>query len=144
MKKGNYIARSANNGISAFIGPNGRTLHKTELNKASTIVASLPMYKNKTIFSKYGNKVFVIIIFLYILLIFYFKKVEKNEEKNYLFTSESVSEGHPDKVCDRISDMVVDTYLAKEPFSRVACETLTTTNKVVLAGETRGTRNKKR
>ena len=58
--------------------------------------------------------------------------------KSYLFTSESVSEGHPDKVCDRISDMVVDTYLAKEPFSRVACETLATTNKVVLAGETRG------
>ena len=59
-------------------------------------------------------------------------------KKPYLFTSESVSEGHPDKVCDRISDMVVDTYLAKEPFSRVACETLTTTNKVVLFGETRG------
>jgi len=58
--------------------------------------------------------------------------------KSYLFTSESVSEGHPDKVCDRISDMVVDTYLAKEPFSRVACETLATTNKVILAGETRG------
>tara|TARA_Y200000002_G_scaffold322446_1_gene283045 strand:- start:229 stop:1398 length:1170 start_codon:yes stop_codon:yes gene_type:complete len=59
-------------------------------------------------------------------------------EKNYLFTSESVSEGHPDKVCDRISDMVVDSYLSKDPFSRVACETLTTTNKVVLAGEVRG------
>ena len=58
--------------------------------------------------------------------------------KNYLFTSESVSEGHPDKVCDRISDMVVDAYLRVEPQSRVACETLTTTNKVVLAGETRG------
>ena len=57
---------------------------------------------------------------------------------NYLFTSESVSEGHPDKVCDRISDMVVDSYLAKDPVSRVACETLTTTNKVVLAGEIRG------
>ena len=57
---------------------------------------------------------------------------------NYFFTSESVSEGHPDKVCDRISDMVVDTYLSKEPHARVACETLTTTNKVVLAGETRG------
>ena len=56
----------------------------------------------------------------------------------YLFTSESVSEGHPDKVCDRISDMVVDSYLSRDPFSRVACETLTTTNKVVLAGETRG------
>ena len=59
-------------------------------------------------------------------------------KKNYLFTSESVSEGHPDKVCDRISDMVVDTYLKLEPQARVACETLTTTNKVVLAGETRG------
>jgi S-adenosylmethionine synthetase len=58
--------------------------------------------------------------------------------KDYLFTSESVSEGHPDKVCDRISDMVVDTYLTKDPFARVACETLTTTNKVVLAGEVRG------
>ncbi len=59
-------------------------------------------------------------------------------KKDYLFTSESVSEGHPDKVCDRISDMVVDTYLAAEPQSRVACETLTTTNRVILAGETRG------
>jgi len=64
-------------------------------------------------------------------------------KKSYLFTSESVSEGHPDKICDRISDMVVDTYLAKEPFSRVGCETLTTTNKVVLAGETRGPEIKK-
>ena len=64
-------------------------------------------------------------------------------KKSYLFTSESVSEGHPDKVCDRISDMVVDSYLAREPFSRVACETLTTTNKVVLAGETRGPEIKK-
>ena len=44
-------------------------------------------------------------------------------KKDYFFTSESVSEGHPDKVCDRISDMVVDTYLAAEPQSRVACET---------------------
>ena len=63
--------------------------------------------------------------------------------KNYLFTSESVSEGHPDKVSDRISDMVVDSYLANDPFSRVACETLTTTNKVVLAGEVRGPEIKK-
>ena len=65
-------------------------------------------------------------------------------KKNYLFTSDSVSEGHPDKVCDRISDMVVDTYLASEPQSRVACETLTTTNKVVLAGEVRGQEIKKK
>ncbi len=59
-------------------------------------------------------------------------------KKNFLFTSESVSEGHPDKVCDRISDMVVDSFLSSEPEARVACETLTTTNKVVLAGEVRG------
>jgi len=65
------------------------------------------------------------------------------KKNSYLFTSESVSEGHPDKVCDRISDMVVDKYLSLDPFSRVACETLTTTNKVVLAGETRGPKIKK-
>jgi S-adenosylmethionine synthetase len=57
---------------------------------------------------------------------------------NYLFTSESVSEGHPDKVADQISDAVVDLFLAKDPYARVACETLTTTNRVVLAGEIRG------
>jgi len=56
----------------------------------------------------------------------------------YLFTSESVSEGHPDKVSDRISDAVLDTYLAADPLSRVACETLCTTNRVVLGGEVRG------
>ena len=64
-------------------------------------------------------------------------------DNNYFFTSESVSEGHPDKVCDRISDMVVDAYISKDPYSRVACETLTTTNQVVLAGETRGPEIKK-
>ena len=56
----------------------------------------------------------------------------------YLFTSESVSEGHPDKVADRISDTVLDTFLAADPYARVACETLVTTNRIVLAGETRG------
>src|SRR4028119_1815754 len=58
--------------------------------------------------------------------------------QSYLFTSESVSEGHPDKVADQISDAVVDLFLAKDPEARVACETLTTTQKVVLAGEIRG------
>ncbi|HMA13466.1 MAG TPA: methionine adenosyltransferase [Kiloniellaceae bacterium] len=57
---------------------------------------------------------------------------------SYLFTSESVSEGHPDKVCDRISDAIVDTFLTHDPHSRVAVETLATTNRVVLAGEVRG------
>ncbi len=56
----------------------------------------------------------------------------------YLFTSESVAEGHPDKVCDRISDAIVDTFLAHDPYARVAVETLATTNRVVLAGEVRG------
>ena len=57
---------------------------------------------------------------------------------NYLFTSESVAEGHPDKVCDRISDAIVDTYLTADPHARVAVETLCTTNRIVLAGEVRG------
>jgi S-adenosylmethionine synthetase len=57
---------------------------------------------------------------------------------DYLFTSESVSEGHPDKVCDRISDAVVDLFLTADPYARVACETLATTNRIVLAGEVRG------
>ncbi|MDJ0639297.1 MAG: methionine adenosyltransferase [Paracoccaceae bacterium] len=58
--------------------------------------------------------------------------------QNYIFTSESVSEGHPDKVCDRISDAVLDAFLAEEPEARVACETLATTDRVVIAGEVRG------
>jgi len=57
---------------------------------------------------------------------------------SYLFTSESVSEGHPDKVCDRISDTIVDAYIAAMPESRVACETMATTNRVIIAGEVRG------
>ncbi|MBC7799874.1 MAG: methionine adenosyltransferase [Gemmatimonadaceae bacterium] len=60
------------------------------------------------------------------------------DKGEYLFTSESVSEGHPDKVADRISDTVLDAYLAADPYSRVGCETLVTTNRVVLAGEVRG------
>ncbi len=59
-------------------------------------------------------------------------------KRDYLFTSESVSEGHPDKVCDRISDAVVDTFLTADPASRVAVETMVTTNRIVLAGEVRG------
>ncbi len=58
--------------------------------------------------------------------------------RNYLFTSESVSEGHPDKVADRISDAILDTYLAADPHARVAVETLVTTNRIILAGEVRG------
>jgi S-adenosylmethionine synthetase len=57
--------------------------------------------------------------------------------KNYLFTSESVSEGHPDKVCDQISDSLVDAYLTKDPYSRLAIETFATTNRVIVGGEIR-------
>jgi S-adenosylmethionine synthetase len=60
------------------------------------------------------------------------------QRASYLFTSESVSEGHPDKVADQISDTVVDAFLAADPQARVACETLVTTNRIVLAGEVRG------
>ncbi|MDB5482527.1 MAG: methionine adenosyltransferase [Caulobacteraceae bacterium] len=61
----------------------------------------------------------------------------KTERSQYLFTSESVSEGHPDKVADRISDTVVDAFLSVDPFARVACETMVTTNRIILAGEVR-------
>jgi S-adenosylmethionine synthetase len=57
---------------------------------------------------------------------------------SYLFTSESVSEGHPDKICDQVSDAIVDAFFAEDPYSRVAVETLATTNRIVLAGEVRG------
>ena len=63
-------------------------------------------------------------------------------QKDYLFTSESVSEGHPDKVCDRISDTVVDAFLGVDPYARVACETLATTNRIVIAGEVRLAKDK--
>lgn len=59
-------------------------------------------------------------------------------QRSFLFTSESVSEGHPDKLCDRVSDTVVDMFYAEEPDARVACETLATTNRMVIAGEVRG------
>lgn len=62
----------------------------------------------------------------------------KHELVDYVFTSESVSEGHPDKICDRISDAVLDMYLREDPYARVAAETLVTTDTVIIAGETRG------
>jgi S-adenosylmethionine synthetase len=61
-----------------------------------------------------------------------------SDRSSYIFTSESVAEGHPDKVCDQISDAVLDAMLAVNPEARVACETLATTNTIVIAGETRG------
>ena len=67
-----------------------------------------------------------------------FRKGELLASRDFVFTSESVSEGHPDKICDRISDAIVDTFLAAEPQARCGVETLVTTNRVVLAGEVRG------
>ena len=55
--------------------------------------------------------------------------------QNYLFTSESVSEGHPDKICDRVSDAILDAFLAEEELARVACETFATTDRVIVGGE---------
>ncbi len=63
-----------------------------------------------------------------------------NSEK-FIFTSESVSEGHPDKICDQISDLVVDLYMKADENSRVACETLATTNRIILSGEVKITKN---
>ena len=62
--------------------------------------------------------------------------------QDYVFTSESVSEGHPDKVADRLSDTVVDAFLSEDPVARVACETLVTTQRIILAGEVRTTDDK--
>ena len=59
-------------------------------------------------------------------------------DQKYIFTSESVGEGHPDKVCDRVSDAIVDTYLSAHPEARVAAECLATTGFLCIAGETRG------
>ena len=61
---------------------------------------------------------------------------------SYLFTSESVSEGHPDKLCDRVSDTVLDLFLTAEPEARVACETMATTNRVILGGDVRAPEDK--
>ena len=60
-----------------------------------------------------------------------------DQSRNYFFTSESVSEGHPDKICDKISDTILDAYLSEDKDSRVAVETLVTTNLVVISGEVR-------
>ncbi len=64
-------------------------------------------------------------------------KKENIDSEEFLFTSESVSEGHPDKICDQISDAILDEFLRADPYARVACETLATTNRVVIAGEIR-------
>ena len=130
-----YVLRSANKGISAIINNKGLIIKKLEPFEAGNIELEVPLIKNE---NRNRNDLIFFVLLITCVFIFKFNKKKIMIDNKYLFTSESVSEGHPDKVCDRISDMVVDSYLSKDPVSRVACETLTTTNKVVLAGETRG------
>ena len=134
-----FLLRSANKGVSAIINNNGKVIKRLNRNEAGNIEFEVSLIKSKK--TKNDLIFFILLITYFSIFIIYRKKMQKN---NFLFTSESVSEGHPDKVCDRISDMVVDSYLSKDPVSRVACETLTTTNKVVLAGEIRGLKLKKK
>ena len=105
--------------------------------RAGNIEMEVPLIKSN---NTKNDLIFFILLITYLIIFNLKKKIMKNN--NFLFTSESVSEGHPDKVCDRISDMVVDSYLSRDPVSRVACETLTTTNKVILAGETQRSQNR--
>ena len=133
IENNTFLLRSTNKGISAIIDNKGKVIKQLNRNEAGNIEFNVPLIQTNKI---KNDLIFFILLITYLLTFLIYKK---NMQKNkYLFTSESVSEGHPDKVCDRISDMVVDSYLSKDPVSRVACETLTTTNKVILAGETRG------
>ena len=134
IENNSFLIRSANKGISAIINNKGEIINKLSPNEAGNIELEVPLIKSE---NKNKNDLIFFVLLITYIFIFKFLKMKK-PNSTYLFTSESVSEGHPDKVCDRISDMVVDSYLTKDPVSRVACETLTTTNKVVLAGETRG------
>ena len=134
IEQNTFLLRSTNKGISAIVNNKGQIVKKLDPSESANIQSEIPLIKTDS--KNKNDLIFFILLFTYISIFkFYEKIMSKN---NFLFTSESVSEGHPDKVCDRISDMVVDSYLSKDPVSRVACETLTTTNKVVLAGETRG------
>ena len=133
IENNTFLLRSANKGVSAIIDNKGNIIKQLNRNETGNIEFDVPIIKSKKI---KNDLIFFGLLITYLIIFFIFR--EKMQNNKYLFTSESVSEGHPDKVCDRISDMVVDSYLSKDPVSRVACETLTTTNKVVLAGEVRG------
>ena len=122
---------------------------------AGRIDTVIPAARAPTLFARLGNVIPVVLGFLLIAAgiapggsdatapptykDFLISEISIAEMRSsYLFTSESVSEGHPDKVADQISDAIVDLFLSKDPEARVACETMTTTNRVVLAGEIRG------
>ena len=120
IEQNSFLIRSANKGISAIINNKGQVVKKLNPSEAGYIQQDVPLIKNKN--RNKNDLIFFVLLFTYIFILYFYKK--NNDNKNYLFTSESVSEGHPDKVCDRISDMVVDNYLSKDPEARVACETL--------------------
>ena len=108
------FSRAAIEGVSAIISNRGETIKKLNPNEAGNIEMKIPLiktgYKNK------NDLIFIILLFTYLFIFIILKKKIMHKNK-YLFTSESVSEGHPDKVCDRISDMIVDSYLSKDPYS---------------------------
>ena len=116
IENGKYVLRSANNGYAVIVNPIG--VIEQSINFGESGYIDFIEYKKiqPTIFSKYGNKIFGLLILLYIFLIFSFNRMKMSNHKNFLFTSESVSEGHPDKVSDRISDMVVDSYISQIHF----------------------------
>ena len=135
------VVRVANTGFSGFITPFGEVINKIELNKKGISTLNLINNLESTLFKKYGNKILILLIIILfttnILFSYLINRKRYFFMTNYLFTLESVSEGHPDKISDLISDTIVDMMISKYPFSRVACETLVTSNKVVIAGEYR-------
>ena len=118
IENNTFLIRSANKGISAIIDNKGNIAKHLDRNEVGNIELEIPLIKSN---KNKNDLIFFILLITYFFIFLITKKMTKNK---YLFTSESVSEGHPDKVCDRISDMVVDSYLSKDPVSRVACEHL--------------------
>ncbi len=161
IEEGLPVIRSTPTGISALVDASGHVLQSIGLDRQGAISASLPPAHSPTLFSRGGNAIsarscapasgerrclcaaqplrsrhkhfFISIADDRAAR----RKALPAMRSSYLFTSESVSEGHPDKVSDQISDTVVDLFLSTDPEARIACETLTTTQLVVLAGEIR-------
>ena len=133
------LVRVANTGVSSFISPYGEEITTINLDKEGTKTIRIVNGLQNTQYKKFGEIIFfmLILIIFGISLTIIIKNKRSQMRKNYLFTSESVSEGHPDKICDKISDTVVDLLLKKYPEARVACETMVSTNRTIIAGEYR-------
>ena len=134
------LARVANTGISVYVSPYGEIVGKIPLYKEGAKTFNSVNALDFTFYKIFGEYIFIVSIFILLtinkLYNVYYK--EKHQMKNdFLFASESVSEGHPDKICDRISDAVVDLMLNKYSEARVACETMVSTNRTIIAGEYR-------